>query len=50
MFNANGQVANKLENAKSNQTKTLNVNSPAPGFYIVKITCNGVGKQKIIKK
>ena len=51
MFNANGQATKKIEAASSNQTETLNVNSLAPGFYIVRITCNGeTAQQKIIKQ
>jgi Secretion system C-terminal sorting domain len=51
IFNVNGQFAKKTENANSNQTETLNVNSLASGFYIVKVTCNGeTAQQKIIKQ
>jgi hypothetical protein len=51
LFSANGQSAKKTENASSNQTETLNVNILAPGFYIVRVTCNGeTAHQKIIKK
>ena len=50
LFTANGQVAKKMESANSNQTETLNVNSLAPGLYIVKVTCNGkTTQEKIIK-
>jgi hypothetical protein len=51
LFQANGQVAKKSEFANSNQTETLNVNSLAPGLYIVKVSCNGqTTQQKIIKQ
>jgi hypothetical protein len=51
LFNANGQVSKKTENASSNQTETLNMSSLATGFYIMKVTCNGeIAQQKIIKQ
>jgi hypothetical protein len=51
LFNANGQASQKSETASSNQTETLNVSSLAPGFYIVRVTCNGeTAQQKIIKQ
>jgi hypothetical protein len=51
LFQANGQVAKKTESANSNQTETLNVNSLASGFYIVRVTCNSeTALQKIVKQ
>lgn len=51
LFSANGQAAKKMETASSNQTETLSVNSLAPGFYIVRVSCNGeIAQQKIIKQ
>jgi hypothetical protein len=51
LFNANGQTAKKIENSSSNQTETLQVNNLAPGFYIVRVNCNGeTSQQKIIKQ
>jgi Secretion system C-terminal sorting domain len=51
LFSANGQTAQKVETASSNQTETLNVNNLAPGLYIVRASCNGeTAQQKIIKK
>ncbi len=51
VFNANGQVSKKTETGSSSQTETLNVNSLAPGFYIVRVTCNGeTAEQKIVKQ
>ncbi|HKZ64801.1 MAG TPA: Ig-like domain-containing protein, partial [Chitinophagaceae bacterium] len=50
LFNNNGQVLIKNMAVAGSQTETLNVNSLAPGFYIVKVTCNGeIAQQKIIK-
>jgi len=51
LFNGNGQAATRKETASSSQTETLHVNSLAPGFYIVRVSCNGeTAQQKIIKK
>jgi hypothetical protein len=50
LFDNNGQVAIKNETVSSSQTETINVSKLAPGFYIMKVTCNGeVAQQKIIK-
>lgn len=51
LFKANGQIAKRAENANSSQTETLNVNQLAPGFYIVRVVCNGeIAQQKIVKQ
>ncbi len=51
LFNHNGQVTIKNIVGASSQTEAMNVNSFAPGFYIVKVTCNGeIAQQKIIKR
>ncbi len=51
LFNKNGQVAMKNIVGAGSQTETMNVNSLAPGLYIVKITCNSeIAQQKIIKR
>jgi hypothetical protein len=51
LFSANGQTAKRTENASSSQTETLNISALAPGFYIVRVTCNGeTAQQKIIKQ
>lgn len=51
LFKANGQIARRTENAGSSQTETLNVSQLAPGFYIIRVQCNGeVSQQKIIKQ
>ena len=51
LLNLNGQIAIKLETVSSSQTETLNVSNLAPGFYIVRATCNGlVAQQKIVKQ
>jgi len=50
VFNNNGQVSKKLETANSSQTESVNVSSLAPGFYIVRVSCEGqTALQKIIK-
>lgn len=50
LFNANGQIAKKIETASSSQTETINVTSLAPGFYVVRVSCEGqVAQQKIVK-
>jgi Bacterial Ig domain/Secretion system C-terminal sorting domain len=51
MFNSNGQLSKKTESANSSQTENLNVSSLAPGFYVVKVTCDGQSvQQKIVKQ
>lgn len=51
LYNANGQATKRMEAASSNQTETLNVNSLAPGFYLMKVTCDGESaQQKIVKQ
>lgn len=51
LVNVNGQTVKKSENANSSQTETLNVSSVAPGFYFVKVTCEGqTAQQKIVKQ
>ena len=51
LFNHNGQVTIKNIVGASSQTEAMNVNSFAPGFYIVKVTCNGeIAQQKIFKR
>ncbi|MGB3004925.1 MAG: T9SS type A sorting domain-containing protein, partial [Chitinophagaceae bacterium] len=50
IYNPNGQVAKRNETASSSQTETINVSSLAPGYYIVKVICEGqTAQQKIIK-
>lgn len=51
VVNINGQVAKRVTTANSSQTETINVNSLAPGFYIVKVICEGqIAQQKIVKQ
>ena len=50
IFQANGQVAKRIESASSSQTETMNVSQLSSGFYFVRVTCNGeIAIQKIIK-
>lgn len=50
VYQANGQVAKRIESAHSSQTETMNVSQLSSGFYIVRVTCNGeTATQKIIK-
>lgn len=51
IFNANGQVARRVETGNSSQTENINISSLAPGFYIVKVSCNGeTSQQRIVKQ
>jgi Secretion system C-terminal sorting domain len=50
LFNANGQIANRKATTGCNQTETINTSNLAPGFYIVRVTCDGqTAQQKIVK-
>ena len=50
MFNANGQVSSRKSASGCNQTETINTSNLAPGFYIVRVTCDGqTAQQKIVK-
>jgi hypothetical protein len=51
LLNGNGQVMQRNIAATFSQTESMNVNSLAPGIYIIKVTCNGeTAYQKIIKR
>ncbi len=51
IFNANGQVARRVETGSSSQTENINISNLAPGFYIVKVSCNGeTAQQRIVKQ
>ena len=51
LFDIHGQVAQKNIAGAGSQTEAMNVNSLAPGYYLVKVTCNGeIAQQKIIKR
>jgi hypothetical protein len=51
VFNANGTTTARKQAANSSQTETINVSALAPGFYIVRVNCNGeIAQQKIIKQ
>jgi hypothetical protein len=48
---ANGQVAKRLDRANSSQTESISVSNLAPGFYIVKVSCNNeIAQQRIVKQ
>jgi hypothetical protein len=48
---ANGQVAKRLDRANTSQTENINVSSLAPGFYIVKVSCDNQSvQQRIVKQ
>ncbi|MBL0305987.1 MAG: T9SS type A sorting domain-containing protein [Chitinophagaceae bacterium] len=50
VFNANGQIAKRREASNSSQTETINVTNLVPGFYIVRVSCEGqIAQQKIVK-
>jgi hypothetical protein len=47
----NGRMTIRTESGSSSQTETLNVSSLSPGFYVVRVTCNGeTATQKIVKQ
>ena len=51
VVNVSGQTAKRMVVGNSSQTETVDLSSLAPGFYMVKVACNGeVAQQKIIKK
>jgi hypothetical protein len=51
LFNGNGQVIKKTETINNKQAEALDVNSLAPGCYIIRVSCNGeTAQQKIIKQ
>ena len=50
MFNANGQVSSRKSASGCSQTETINTSNLAPGFYIVRVSCEGQNaQQKIVK-
>jgi hypothetical protein len=50
LYNASGQIAKRMETANSSQTERLDIMSLAPGFYIMRVSCDGVvAQQKVIK-
>jgi hypothetical protein len=51
IFSANGQLAKRVETGSTSHTENINVSSLAPGFYIVKVSCdNQNAVQKIVKQ
>jgi len=51
LLSSNGQLMQRNIAATGSQTESMNVNSLTPGFYIVKVTCNGeTAQQKIVKR
>jgi hypothetical protein len=51
VLNLNGQVTKKTESASSSQTEAINMSNTAPGFYLVRVSCEGqTAQQKIIKQ
>ena len=51
LYNSNGAIVRKAENSHSSQTETLDISALSPGFYMVRVTCNGESaRQKIIKQ
>lgn len=50
IINNNGQVAAKTQSGSSGQTETMNISKLSPGFYIVRVSCDGEkAQQKIVK-
>ena len=51
IINTNGQVSLSKQIANSSQTETINTGNLVPGFYIARVTCDGVTtQQKIVKQ
>ena len=51
VVNVSGQTAKRMVTGSSSQTETLNLSQLAPGFYLIKVTCNGeVAQEKIVRK
>jgi hypothetical protein len=51
VVNVSGQTTHRMVVGSSSQTETINLSNMAPGFYMVKVTCNGeVAQQKIVKQ
>ena len=51
VFNTNGQVTKRVETGNSSQTESINISNLAPGYYIVKVTCNNeVAQQRVVKQ
>jgi hypothetical protein len=50
ILNVNGQLAKKTVVTSGSQTETVNVGQLDPGFYVVRVNCDGqMAQQKIIK-
>ena len=50
IFNANGQISKKTGTGSSSQTETVNMSTLSPGFYIIRVSCDGqTAQQKIVK-
>lgn len=51
VVNVSGQTAKRITIGSSSQTETVDLSHLAPGFYLVKVSCNGeTAQQKIVKK
>lgn len=51
IFHTNGQVVKRVETGSSSQTESINISNLAPGFYIVKVSCNNeTAQQRIVKQ
>lgn len=51
LINVNGQVSKKVETGNSSQTENINISNLAPGYYIVKVSCDGqTAQQKVVKQ
>jgi hypothetical protein len=51
LFGSNGQALVKYQASSSSQTESINVSKLAPGFYVVKVSCDDeTAQQKIIKQ
>ncbi len=51
VFNAMGHLYKNIETGSSSQTETVNTSTLAPGFYVVRVSCDGqTAQQKIVKQ
>lgn len=48
LYNNNGQIVSQQTERSASQTETMDMTRMAPGYYIVKATCNGEQAQQIV--
>ena len=51
VLNTNGQVSKRSETGSGSQTEIVSMSNLAPGFYVVRVSCEGqTAQQKIVKQ